>query len=319
MRGQGAHNHRASGDDAYAAKPECISVLAPLLGLDRGTSAQDTKAAVLELLRQANERALSAEAKDAAERIALATAPEPGRFDLLEVRPVSFKGDILTLSEVAKAVTLLRDALYLHMTSGQEKASLPAARCEAPYDVSLPEQPLRIQGVVSIGDVIPAVLTRTVHKRVTEFEKALRYLQDNGIVAPSARETISPSPEVTQKLAKHYMVWKWNSNTQSWDPRLNTGRNQSLFTAAPRYLETIALKGNGGRDAFIRSLRNARSVEDNPRNRAEQSPTTKLLSHDLIACATYILDRDVSLPTVLRLQALYRFLNPTPPQSTDSQ
>jgi hypothetical protein len=43
----------------------------------------------------------------------------------------------------------------------------------------------------------------------------------------------------------------------------------------------------------------------------------------LIACAIHTLgpgaSQPVSLPTVMRLRALYRFLNPTPPQSTDSR
>lgn len=308
-----------SGDDAYAAKPESISVLAPLLGLDSETSPETTKAAVLKLLQkaQANERELSIAIKDAAQLVSLAIAPEPGRLDLYqEVRPVAFKGNLRTVGAVKEALTVLKDALSSHTTSEVAQSVPPVAKRNTFDGVALPTLPR--QGVMHITELIPLALERPVDKRVEAFKGALRYLQVNGIIAPSADETRLPSPEVTQKLSKHYMVWKWNSKTASWDPRLNTRKNQSLFTAAPKYLETIALKGDTGRDTFICSIRNARSVEDTPGYRAAQPTEKKLLISDLIACATEILGRDVSLPMVMRLQALYRFLCPAPPASTES-
>lgn len=317
MRGQRVHNHRASGDDAYAAKPECISVLAPLLGLDSETSPQKTKAAVLDLLERANERVLPTDAQDAARLISLATTPELGDLDFLEVRLVSFNGDLHGVYEVKQAVIILLSALDSQTTS--EVAQSVSSVSKGEMSDMVPPPPLISPGCKHVSELIPQALERRVDKRVEAFERALRYLQKNGIVAPTPDETTKPSPEVTLTLAKHYMVWKWNSKTQSWDPRLDTRRNQSLFTAAPKYLQTIAIKGDTERAAFIRSIRNARSVEDNPRYRADQSPANKLLINDLMACATKILDREVSLPTVMRLQALYRFLNPTPPQSTDSK
>jgi len=320
VRGQGAHNHRTFGDDAYAAKPECISVLAPLLGLDSETSPETTKAAVLKLLQQAqaNERELSIAIKDAAQLVSLAIAPEPGRLDLYqEVRPVAFKGNLRTVGAVKEALTVLKDALSSHTTSEVAQSVPPVAKRNTFDGVASPTLPR--QGVMHIAELIPLALERPADKRVEAFERALRYLQASGIIAPNADENKPPSLEVTQKLAKHYMVWKWNSKTGSWDPRLNTPRNQSLFTASIEYLKKIPLGTEPDRKQFILSTLQAKRVEKNPTYLASRSLDERMLISSLKLCASHILTREVSLPTVMRLQALYRFLNPTPPQSTDSR
>lgn len=281
----------AAADNPYQPHPESIVVLAPALGLEACSDTHRIKAALEALVSRGEQSNLSHGAKDALTLISRATEPELGKLDFLEVRLVSHGGTVATPRDVIAAVALVRQEL---------ESSAMTLPTHSPG------------GLTHISELVE----RRARKQVSEKEnrqiegltKAITYLQQHGILPPAAKSVRSPSPETTQALTKHGMTWVWKDTTQSWDPRLNTRRNQSLFTAAPQYLKTIIGTGAPERQELIKKALNARAVEDDPELRLRRSIKDRELIGKLIRTAEGLLQcPEVSLSRVMRIQALYRF------------
>lgn len=286
-----------------------MSVLAPALGLEQGASAEDAKGALERLVARAKSSELGVAANDALNLISRATTPEAGFLDLYEVRPVVFGNSLRTVSDVEQAIRVVRQALDITSVGLRSSvAPIATGHNEAVgIQFTMPHAP----DVRTVGDILHQSIGRVRDTRVLAFEKAMQYLHEHWIVEPQATEDRSPSPETTQLLKQHGMVWKWNSATVSWDPRLNTPRNQSLFSAAPEYLRYTLDKGSPERKNLVQSLLRARQVEDAPSYRARRPQHEKILIGDLLQSAEALLGEEVSLARVMRLQALYRFLTAT--------
>ena len=245
-------NYIVGEHNPYQATPQCLSVLARALGLERGASAEDAKDALERFVARAKASDLGAAASDALTLISLATTPEAGFLDLYEVRPVVFGNRVRTVSDVEQAIRVVQqvlDSSSVGLISPVPPMAIKGSMATAPNEAiggQFAMQP--VPGARPIGDILRDSIDKVRDSRVLAFEKAIKYLQEHWIVEPQAREGRLPSPETTQLLRRHGMVWKWNSTTASWDPRLDTARNQSLFSAAPNYLQYSLGKGSRERN-----------------------------------------------------------------------
>jgi hypothetical protein len=185
-------DQRVGDCNPYQATPQCMSALAPALGLEQGASAEAAKDALELFVARAKSGELGAAASNALTLISLATTPEAGFLDLHEVRPVVFGNSLRTVSDVEQAIRVVRQAL--DVTSAGLRSSVAPIAVEVPIAAgqneavgiqsTMPPEPY----VRTVGDILQQSIDRVRDPRVLAFEKAMQYLQEHWIVEPQARK-----------------------------------------------------------------------------------------------------------------------------------
>lgn len=300
----------------YQPKPRELVELAPALGLEQSTEVVTVRESLDALLARAQKIELPEEARrslDLVNKSYKRAAPGFFAFDghVLPEGGKSFVQVQQAVADLLRAVEIAsKQVAAQEPNTGGSRYELAAFR--------LPPQPYRdnnsgYEDIAHISQPISEVLARAQYgavppqpQAVTKLQMALAYLQEHGIIPTHSSVPAQPTEEATAALARHGMVWiRNNRGTRSWDPRLDTSRNQSLFTAAPQYLERLHTHQSSAKQQLIQDCLSAR------RSESEEATGRSQIVRLRAACAEEMTGTPLSEPTLLRWEALYRFLKAT--------
>ena len=297
--------------------PEPISVLAEVLGLDDKAKNEVIKRGLAALTSKADDPSLGEQLLRKIRLIHEATTPERGLLDFCEVSPVSDGTKVLSVNDILNLVVEVK-AKLAEKAAASEKLPQQFHSVEEEQQLILP--PCQVyqgssstsQGLKHVSAVISHVFEQEIDPKVAAAVDALRvaikYLQDNCIVPPNSSRERCPTRESTEALTNNKMKWIWNKKTCSWDPGLDRTSNQSFFTASDKYFEKIEKYGTIDRQNLIGECKKAREIEKNLNYSTRLGPSRRALAFALTNCASELLGREVHLPRIIQLRALYSFL-----------
>jgi|688.fasta_scaffold02343_14 hypothetical protein len=330
MPSRGSRDHIER--NPYQPEPQELGKLAPALGLQ--------ESAGLEAIREKLEHVLSR-----AEAIKLGdSGQDRDRVEALQVVNDSYKRAKLgffsfnaqILPTGGRSFTQVADLLrnLVQMVEASERYVAPptskhsGAACELAA-LTPPAQPTneRFRGyhhdsTSHISQAVDEVLDRARRHAtspepapVARLREALQYLKEQKILPPDAVKENEPAAAPTLALLRHGMVWVWNTRgTCSWDPRLATGRNQSLFTAAPQYFQQIPPQRSQAKQELLDVCLRIREEQDYASRHLRKSDLSKDTIDLLLLrsfCAEEITGTSPTEHTLQRWEALYRFLRAT--------
>ena len=323
----------------YQPEPQELGKLATALGLQ--------EAAGLEAIREKLEHVLSRAAAIKLDD----SLQDRGRLEALQVvndsykraQPgfFSFNAQILPSGgrSFTQVMDLLRNLVRLVETSERYVDPSGSAHGGPAEDLSAltppaqPQQPnvhgrsYQLGSPLHIGHAVDDVLDRARQQQtppepasVVRLRAALQYLKERRIIPPDALQGNEPAGSPSLSLLRHGMVWVWNTRgTCSWDPRLATGRNQSLFTAAPQYFQQIPAQRSQAKQELLDTCLQIRKAEDaswGP-GASDSSKNERELRLSRGFVAGEITGTTPTDYTLQRWEALYRFLRATEGRASD--
>ncbi len=321
----------------YQPEPQELGKVAPALGLQESAGLEAIREKLEDVLSRAAAIKLNDSLQDRNRVEALQVVndsykrAQPGFF--------SFNAQILPSGgrSFTQVMELLRNLVRLVEASERyvdPSTSAPAAPAQELSELTPPTQPVgtkqsfrgyQFDSPSHISHAVDEVLDRAKQQTppepaaVARLRDALKYLKEQRIIPPDALQGTEPAAAPSLALLRHGMSWVWNTRgTRSWDPRLATGRNQSLFTAAPQYFNEIPEQRSRAKQELLDTCLRIRTAEDasrHPLNSGSSEGTRglRLLRRDVAAEVTGTTPTEYTLQ---RWEALYRFLRATESRSS---
>lgn len=341
MRSQKQRQNDEGRDHRYNPPRFRIEEAREALGLSDDSTGQQAAQALKQLLE--NTAALPAAMKLSSAHEAVKRAFIPGKPDLFGPAAELEAQNPEKLLEVLQSIRDLRSGLERLRAfprycseempgtpassppvGGFSRQELPASK-DAPSELSNLKTPHNARSLRLSGQAGPAPISGAIARvladaadplesarrqerarRVIEpLRDVLDYLVKHGIIPTTAREDARPAED---RIAQHGIVWLWRADFQRYDPRLNTGRNQSFFTAGNKYFQRVLQ--NYRESPSPQSQAKLDLIANCMRARAFVEPDTGIESFGQ-SLAREITGCSVDERTILRWKALYSFLKDT--------